>query len=317
VGRPRVYDDPEQIKLRAESSVKAQLRAKAKAAGMTLTAFLMAAAQAFNPGVAPAPEPPQESYAELQRPTSTTELPVLPQGADQAGDVRTSQPMPPIYEKPAEVARGGALPVLAAQQANSTPTTTIQLTPNIWQALAPQLKVRVSEQNFEVWLSSVRLLSFDERRLVLQVPNKFFQEYLTEHYTEVIKEELLSKYNKPYELEFVALPAPPEVEKPAPVVPETPAETDPIIIELLRRDRELAEIDRTTRSIHIANERRELSLQIHRRRMAEASAKLRAFDPDPEKPPTPKEIRAVAAELKPKNRNDHPWRKVLPPKRPK
>ncbi len=308
MGRPRVYEDPEQIKLRAEASVKAQLKAKARSLGMTLTQFLMTAALSFNPVVTAALPERQEIVDEA----TTNELHPLPDRDEPLLVVSPHCPMPKDSQSESRPADLPSREDVGVERANS-PISSV----NAWQSLAPQLKVRVSEKNFEIWLSSVRLLSFDERRLVLQVPNTFFQEYLTEHYTEVIKEELLSKHNKPYEVEFVALPASPEVEKPAPVVTAPPPETDPVILELLRRDRELAEIDRTTRSINIANERRELSLQIHRRRMAEASAKLRAFDPDPEKSPTPKEIRTIAAELAPKNRNDHPWRKVLPPKRPK
>jgi chromosomal replication initiator protein len=90
---------------------------------------------------------------------------------------------------------------------------------NPWQSLAPQLKARVSEQNFEIWLSSVRFLNLDERRLLLQVPNTFFQEYLTEHYTEVIREELGRKYGLPLHVEFTTHQEKTKAEEPAPAAP--------------------------------------------------------------------------------------------------
>jgi chromosomal replication initiation ATPase DnaA len=96
----------------------------------------------------------------------------------------------------------GASPVVVdSQQLNDQEPTLIeakeespkeeaQQGPDLWAPLTEPLKVRVSEKNFEVWLSSVRFFSSDESRLVLHVPNTFFQEYLAEHYTEVIQEEL-------------------------------------------------------------------------------------------------------------------------------
>ena len=60
----------------------------------------------------------------------------------------------------------------------------------MWDQVTEPLKVRVSEKNFEIWLSSVRFFSSNESRLVLHVPTPFFQDYLKNHYTAVIEEEL-------------------------------------------------------------------------------------------------------------------------------
>jgi chromosomal replication initiator protein len=97
---------------------------------------------------------------------------------------------------------------------------------NLWTSLTAPLKQRVSEQNFEIWLSSVRFLAVDEQRLLLQVPNTFFQEYLAEHYIEVIQEELLQKHNQHLEIEFVIpgeVPEPKETLPLASIVPITEA----------------------------------------------------------------------------------------------
>lgn len=60
---------------------------------------------------------------------------------------------------------------------------------NCWQAIIPALKDRVSEQNFEIWLSGVKLLAEYNQVIELQAPNAFFVEYLTEHYREVVEEQ--------------------------------------------------------------------------------------------------------------------------------
>lgn len=71
-----------------------------------------------------------------------------------------------------------------------SPTLELDKGQDLWAPIAEPLKERVSAQNFEIWLSSVRFVSSTEQKLVLACPNSFFQEYLTEHYTEVIQEEL-------------------------------------------------------------------------------------------------------------------------------
>jgi chromosomal replication initiator protein len=99
---------------------------------------------------------------------------------------------------------------------------------NLWQSLLPALKERVNEQNFEIWLSSVRFFRSDEQKLSLQVPNAFFQEYLREHYSPVIEEELFRRTQRRYQVEFVV---PPRAEAPAPAKeaaePETSSITSP------------------------------------------------------------------------------------------
>ena len=71
-----------------------------------------------------------------------------------------------------------------------SPTEDIDKGEDLWAPLVEPLKERVSEQNFETWLSSLRFVSSREPNLVLACPNTFFQEYLDEHYKEVIQEEL-------------------------------------------------------------------------------------------------------------------------------
>jgi DnaA N-terminal domain len=62
----------------------------------------------------------------------------------------------------------------------------------LWGQLIPLLLAVVGEQNFEIWLSSVRQGPVFDKLIIFQVPNSFFQEYLTEHHAPIIKELLAS-----------------------------------------------------------------------------------------------------------------------------
>lgn len=77
-------------------------------------------------------------------------------------------------------------------------------TPNLWTRIERPLKERVNEQNFEIWLSSCRASGDDGETLTLLVPNSHFEEYLGDHYTEVIEEAL--SLVAPRKVVFVARP---------------------------------------------------------------------------------------------------------------
>lgn len=96
----------------------------------------------------------------------------------------------------------------------------VSVSANLWKPILPALENRVSGQNFEIWLSGVRFVSASADRIVLQVQNAFFQEYLGEHYKEVIEEELLKHYKRAYEVDLVI--ATPEPEEPKPTQESAP-----------------------------------------------------------------------------------------------
>lgn len=119
------------------------------------------------------------------------------------GEPAIAEPPPPIVE-----------------QAITPEAPTELPRPNTWTRIERQLEERVNAQNFEIWLSSVRCAGDDGKKLTLLVPNVFFREYLTDHYTEVIQETLWYQLEKKYEIVFVARPQ--EEEAPKPPTPPKP-----------------------------------------------------------------------------------------------
>ncbi|MHB8173656.1 MAG: chromosomal replication initiator protein DnaA [Nitrospirota bacterium] len=65
---------------------------------------------------------------------------------------------------------------------------------DIWSEAQELISKEVSRQNFDTWIRPVRLKSIDGTGVILNVPNKFFKEWLLEHYfellTRVLKEVL-------------------------------------------------------------------------------------------------------------------------------
>ncbi len=67
-----------------------------------------------------------------------------------------------------------------------------------WEESLKVIKDRVGEQAFDTWFRSVSLDSVEGREVTLRVPNKFFGQWLSEHYQEVlcdVLEPLVGKEN--------------------------------------------------------------------------------------------------------------------------
>src|SRR5688572_23776621 len=59
------------------------------------------------------------------------------------------------------------------------------------QALA-DIKEQIGAQNFETWIAPIRFVSRHKNEVVLDVPNKFFRDWLTEHYISKLEDVLSS-----------------------------------------------------------------------------------------------------------------------------
>jgi len=62
----------------------------------------------------------------------------------------------------------------------------------LWQEALAHLKDQLGRQNYETWIQPIAFVSRDKSCVYLNVPNKFFRDWLTEHYLTRI-EEVLSK----------------------------------------------------------------------------------------------------------------------------
>ena len=73
---------------------------------------------------------------------------------------------------------------------------------DLWSEALDSLREKVGQQNFDIWIKPVRLISIDGEKVELEVPNRFFKEWLNEHYSSQIREVLSSLIHKPCHLQF-------------------------------------------------------------------------------------------------------------------
>ena len=74
---------------------------------------------------------------------------------------------------------------------------------NIWSKAIDSLKERVGQQNFDIWIKPIQFVSVEEESVKLEVPNRFFKEWINEHYAPQIKEVFSRILEKPSQIQFL------------------------------------------------------------------------------------------------------------------
>lgn len=73
---------------------------------------------------------------------------------------------------------------------------------NLWSKVVDSLKERIAPQNFDIWIKPLQLASIGEEDVELQVPNRFFKDWILEHYASYIEEAFASIGHRPYRIHF-------------------------------------------------------------------------------------------------------------------
>lgn len=73
---------------------------------------------------------------------------------------------------------------------------------DLWSKVSDTLKERIGPQNFDIWIKPIQLLSMDGERVEMEVPNRFFREWIQEHYLGHLKEAFSYLTQRSYHLQF-------------------------------------------------------------------------------------------------------------------
>lgn len=76
---------------------------------------------------------------------------------------------------------------------------------NIWGKCLQLIKVRIPEQTFNTWFQPIKAISLNDGSLFLQVPNKFFYDWLDTHYQELIVSSLREITGDGLQIKFTVL----------------------------------------------------------------------------------------------------------------
>ncbi len=73
----------------------------------------------------------------------------------------------------------------------------------VWDKITKIIQEKISKQNFDTWINPIKESALEEDRIVLNVPNRFFRDWLHENYLHLIKESILIETGKKYDVEFI------------------------------------------------------------------------------------------------------------------
>lgn len=73
----------------------------------------------------------------------------------------------------------------------------------IWQRCLALIHDHVNPQSFKTWFEPIRPLRLEEAVLTIQVPNKFFYEWLEEHYVDILKAAIQQEIGPDAHLEYL------------------------------------------------------------------------------------------------------------------
>lgn len=76
----------------------------------------------------------------------------------------------------------------------------------MWNRTLASIQNQLNQQVFDAWFRPIELDCVTEKGLTLKVPNKFFKEWLTNNYLDIIKEALFTEHGRPLDVEFVVAP---------------------------------------------------------------------------------------------------------------
>lgn len=73
---------------------------------------------------------------------------------------------------------------------------------DLWPKVIDSLKERVGQQNFDIWIKPIYFISREGERVELEVPNRFFKEWINEHYALYIKDAISLFTHSSCQLQF-------------------------------------------------------------------------------------------------------------------
>jgi chromosomal replication initiator protein len=71
-----------------------------------------------------------------------------------------------------------------------------------WTKTIEALELKVGSQTFDLWFRPIKLLKIHDEQIVLEVPNKFFKEWIDDHYPGIIADTVQQCLNKKIPIEY-------------------------------------------------------------------------------------------------------------------
>ncbi len=74
----------------------------------------------------------------------------------------------------------------------------------VWEKSIKIIKQNISKQNFDTWIRPITVVSREENRVQLSVPNKFFRDWIMENYRDIIGDAIAATTGTEIEIDFTS-----------------------------------------------------------------------------------------------------------------
>ncbi|MFA5322478.1 MAG: chromosomal replication initiator protein DnaA [Smithella sp.] len=74
-----------------------------------------------------------------------------------------------------------------------------------WDKTSKIIQEKISKQNFDTWIKPIKIVTMEDQRVQLAVPNKFFKDWLVDNYCSTIKQSLKDAAGLDVDIDFVLL----------------------------------------------------------------------------------------------------------------
>ena len=92
-----------------------------------------------------------------------------------------------------------------------------------WSAVLARVEERIGAQNHDIWIRPIRLLGLDGSTLRLQVPNRYYSDWVRDNYEKVLAEEASAAFGQSLNIRYQLADDPvPQAEPEAPATPDLP-----------------------------------------------------------------------------------------------
>ena len=76
----------------------------------------------------------------------------------------------------------------------------------LWQSVLAQMQFHISKANFATWFQNTEIISKDNEKVIISVPNAFSKEWLSNKYNKLILKTLHDIDDSIKDLEFIIKP---------------------------------------------------------------------------------------------------------------
>lgn len=74
---------------------------------------------------------------------------------------------------------------------------------DIWEKSISDIRAEVGRSIYELWFESIKPISFDNGKIVLEIPNRFFKEWIEDYHPSLIQTTLEGLLGRPVEVDFL------------------------------------------------------------------------------------------------------------------